>query len=553
MHVIRDWATRQQQQGQSSSFSRSNSNRLRRISVQDAVFLTAHVMLPLLQQMHTVGIVHRDVKPSNVVKRAVTATSQDFCLVDFGLSKSIVVPSDSILADLDHLWQSKDWMKTTPTTATNGGVKDQSSTSTTSGACYRKERESADFRGTSMYASVQVHQLRDYSPRDDVWSLLYVFCDLVSGGLPWMSHAAARDRMACQKLKERIHGMAPQADGNIRPDTKRLLMGDDYHVELYKKYKGDIDLTEENQHSDAGTENKALPEPLSLSSDSSKVQLLEKAFEHLKRLKFTDMPDYDLVRQCLEGFLDGSEESNTLNTDVPPIDWKVFSTSFRSRLGGGDDSQADTPLLNSEVPSWDFQDPDDKDPLELEDSNLFGDVAFLLRNTPEDDYGDPLYGEAADLARLPIEMRYRIAQMDYNASHESTIAPHLALRDWFKVALPLLYGTWDSLNFEKGGHRFIDDGYRRECYLRVVEKCIDCASTFKDFRNRKCIYQSMISTEGEPKPKRRNIVSTMSVPGIDSLGSDLIALSKVSFELRMVQKAEEVLPRAPPPRLTFGS
>lgn len=36
----------------------------RRVSVEDAVYLVADVMLPLLKRMHGVGMVHRDVKPS---------------------------------------------------------------------------------------------------------------------------------------------------------------------------------------------------------------------------------------------------------------------------------------------------------------------------------------------------------------------------------------------------------------------------------------------------------------------------------------------------------
>jgi hypothetical protein len=62
MHVIRDWAARQQQQQQkSAAAANASGSKPRRLSVQDAVTLTAGVMLPLLQRMHDVGIVHRDV------------------------------------------------------------------------------------------------------------------------------------------------------------------------------------------------------------------------------------------------------------------------------------------------------------------------------------------------------------------------------------------------------------------------------------------------------------------------------------------------------------
>jgi hypothetical protein len=168
-----------------------------------------------------------------------------------------------------------------------------------------------------------------------------------------------------------------------------------------------------------------------------------------------------------------------------------------------------------------------------------------------------LTGEAADLARLPLELKFRIAQMEYNSLHHSSIAPHLALRDWFKVALPILYGEWDSQKFEKGGHRKSDDGYRREVYLMIIEKCLKCAGKFNHFRQLDCVNSSEENGSTAPSStsakKKRRICSTVSEPSAGSLGSDLIALSQVSFRLRAAKKAEEKTSRAAPPRLSFGS
>jgi Protein kinase domain len=189
----------------------------RRINAADAVYLTAEVMLPLLQRMHEVGVVHRDVKPSNCVRAGTGSQSKQFCMVDFGLSKSIIVPEDNEFADKEHYWNGKYWLK--PYLYQNMENPPR--------GCYRQERKKADFRGTSMYASLRVHQERDYCPRDDVWSLLYVFCDLVSGGLPWMQHAANRDRDACQRYKERIHG---ESEDHVSGDIAELLKGDIYEM-----------------------------------------------------------------------------------------------------------------------------------------------------------------------------------------------------------------------------------------------------------------------------------------------------------------------------------
>ncbi len=494
MHWIRDWATKYKS---------------RRISVQDAVYLTADVMLPLLQRMHEVGIVHRDVKPSNCVKRGL----KDFCMVDFGLSKSVVVPSDSSMSDPDHPWTGKDWIRP-PNHSGSGNL--------------RKERSAADFRGTSMYASVRVHQLRDYCPRDDMWSLLYVFSDLVSGGLPWMSHAANRDRESCQKLKERIHG---EEDG--KPDqTELLLYGHEYHIALFKKFRGGIDPPD-----DPSVNDEVLPEPLSLSKDEKKVALLRTAFKHLASLAFPDRPDYELIKACLKGFL----EDPIQNTDtVAPINWEELAISIGKK-------RRYKAFMGKDVPDWDYEDVDD--PV---DSSLFQEAEASAIGEPVVE----LSGEDGDLARLPLELQYRIAQMEYNMHNFSTIRPHLALRDWMKAALPLLYGEWDTKRFERGGHRSSDDSYRRELYLKLISQCLKCSERFQNFRTPECIYfvESPVNegNGGVGHKKRRKICSSIKGPASGSVGSDLMAVSQVAFRLRLAQEQEEKKPRAPPPRLSFG-
>ena len=103
-----------------------------------AVYL-ARQILRCLNAMHSMGYIHRDVKPANFVRRDRTTT--EFCMVDFGLAKAFLEKDGKL----------------------------------------RMKRENADFRGTTLYASPSAHEGEDQCPRDDVFSLMFVFCDLVCG------------------------------------------------------------------------------------------------------------------------------------------------------------------------------------------------------------------------------------------------------------------------------------------------------------------------------------------------------------------------------------
>merc|ERR1712038_2108968 len=116
----------------------------RRLAIADAVYLCKDVMLPLLREMHKNGVIHRDVKPNNFVRTGTSTNDRKFKIVDFGLSKSFIQPEGST-ADMRYPWR--------PTNPSN--VRQY----------FRRERTNAEFRGSSMYASLRVHQLRDYARR----------------------------------------------------------------------------------------------------------------------------------------------------------------------------------------------------------------------------------------------------------------------------------------------------------------------------------------------------------------------------------------------------
>ena len=449
------------------------------------------------------------------------------------------------------------------------------------GGCIRLERESAEFRGTSMYASLRVHQGKDHCPRDDIWGLLYVFCDLVSGGLPWMSHAASRDRNSCQILKEIVLGERGKDDWSEEGENGRatapnpemvpkngedftewLLYGAEYHMAKFKREK-------------AGDEASSvpLPEPLALSKNEHYVECLRKAFRHVAALGFVEMPDYDLIDKCLRGFLANSdtvEESES----VPPIDWKDRRSSSKKRRLSN--SSGKISMIDTGGVAWELLDAEDADPLDnnalleaendrraaLEAAAAAGDdmsrvtggasSAANLTNASNIvsanlDPGSSLSGEAADLARLPLQLQFSLAQAEYNAQNPQTIPRHLALRDWMALAVPLAHGTWNAALWERGNHRTDDDGYRNEVYMSMLQKCLCAAEPFDNFADRNCFYYP--SVDGLTRKRRR--IGTTAIEDAEN-ESPLLVVSRVFFMLRLALDLERVKNFAPPPKLSFG-
>ena len=544
------------------------------------------------------GILHSPVEPpslQNVVRTGTTPSDRKFKIVDFGLSKSFIVPKDSSFADVSRPWNGR-WMS--PAFSKPGATTINNTVGME--GCVRIERESAEFRGTSMYASLRVHQGKDHCPRDDIWGLLYVFCDLVSGGLPWMGYASARDRTRCQIIKEMVagergredwegvinssgseeegklvEGMASKANPDKVPKNGEdaiewLLFGAEYHN---AKYKRDTKLLQ--ALSDFDPESlPALPEPLALSKNDHYVSSLRKAFRHVASLGFVEMPDYDLIGNCLREFLTTNDPNDSV---VPSINWK---SSKRRRSIATNSSSLDTGDV-----TWNLLD-ERGDPLDdgmlveaeidrraaleaaaaaFEDTSRSAKGGDGINGTPGAlvlDPGASLTGEAADLARLPLQMQFYLAQIEYNARHPEIIPLHLALRDWMALAIPLAHGKWDTASWERGNHRTDDDGYRNEVYMSLLRKCLDAAEPFKFFSDRECYYHPLPKDESIRKRRR---VGTSAVPQLvsdDSLSdanngggvteSPLVVVSRVFFALRLALDLQQAKNFAPPPKLTFG-
>lgn len=423
-------------------------------------------MLPLLKKMHDAGVIHRDVKPNNCVRSGTTEKDKNFKIVDFGLSKSFVVPVTSSVANKETPWKDRPWSNPEKDKLVEG--------------CIRKERTTADFRGTSMYASLRVHQSKDYGRRDDIWGLLYVFCDLVSGGLPWMKQAGERDRDMCEKMKERVHG---ESNPDQKDEIEDLLKGASHHMSKQRKAEN--------------TSNSEIVPPLKLSEDKGRVELLRKAFKHVASLQFHDEPDYKLIEECLRGFttLEKSEELLKEDEMIAEIDWNIPSSRNKRRKIMDGESNPPEELAVVAIDSLKKFGPKNKSVEEEEKdaiSPMFLEEAELEKESQN--FADQSAGSASvdssDTGKLHIALQMRLAQAEYNARNSQRIPPDVALGDWLALAIHLVCEDWDVSKYERGNHRKNDDSYRREIYVKILNRCLAVAKPFRNFTHKKYFVNS---------------------------------------------------------------
>jgi tau tubulin kinase len=129
-------------------------------------------MIRAVQAIHELGYLHRDIKPSNFAMGLQPGRKEQCVMIDFGLTRKYRLPNGQI----------------------------------------RPARDIAGFRGTARYASINSHLSKELSRRDDLWSVLYLLIEFLTGQLPWRK---LKDKEEIGLLK--IHFNSPELVKDLPP------------------------------------------------------------------------------------------------------------------------------------------------------------------------------------------------------------------------------------------------------------------------------------------------------------------------------------------------
>lgn len=128
------------------------------LPLRELVLLTIQ-LISCIKFIHTLGIIHQDLKPENFLFGTGETNDQIFC-IDFGLSKIYLKNKSHVPFELIN-----------------------------------------HFRGTVRYAPLSAHKCESQSRKDDLESLGYIFVYLFNGKLPWQD-IKERDKKKKKKLVE---------------------------------------------------------------------------------------------------------------------------------------------------------------------------------------------------------------------------------------------------------------------------------------------------------------------------------------------------------------
>uniref|UniRef100_A0A7I4YSR3 non-specific serine/threonine protein kinase n=1 Tax=Haemonchus contortus TaxID=6289 RepID=A0A7I4YSR3_HAECO len=134
-----------------------------RLSLSTGLRLAFLALAPI-QELHSIGYVHRDIKCSNFCLAPNSSRGDTkLVLIDYGVCRAYKDKSGNIKAP----------------------------------------REQVRFRGTTRYASINAHNGEEQAPRDDLASWFYMMIEMLSGYLPW-SHFHRDSINEVRAMKEHV-------------------------------------------------------------------------------------------------------------------------------------------------------------------------------------------------------------------------------------------------------------------------------------------------------------------------------------------------------------
>lgn len=167
-------------------------------------------ILRAIESIHSVGFLHRDVKPSNFAMGRHVHNSRHVYMLDFGLARQYIIASSSTTAAVTSatsgakLSNANNNNNNSPSNNNSGNNNNSSSQANGSLSTpkfeVRPPRAAAGFRGTVRYASLNAHKNKEMGRHDDLWSLLYMIVEFVNGALPWRK---IKDKEQVGQMKER--------------------------------------------------------------------------------------------------------------------------------------------------------------------------------------------------------------------------------------------------------------------------------------------------------------------------------------------------------------
>ncbi|KAL3990878.1 Protein kinase domain family protein [Acanthocheilonema viteae] len=195
-----------------------------------------------IEDLHNVGFIHRDVKPSNFAMGRKPSVIRTVFMLDFGLARQYCIMDDE------------------------GNMK------------LREPRKTAPFRGTIRYCSLNVHRRDEQGRHDDLWSLLYMTAEMILGTLPWRN----MDRMHAESCKanseEKLISSLPIEFHVFLKHLKKL----NYN------HKPDYNLLQSLLKQILKKEGHSLIDPYDWESRDQHVSKLSSPSTHLMKLKASD-------------------------------------------------------------------------------------------------------------------------------------------------------------------------------------------------------------------------------------------------------------------------